>query len=75
LPKWIVLTKHNFDKTYPHKHQNFLNVSLSDWNTPDVLEFWILGMRPEQLPMLFHNHGSKLIKWCFTAGDFQDKRI
>ena len=61
------LTQHNFDKT-PLLAQapQFHNVSIiyPIENAPDVFrDFEFLGMRPEQLPLLFHNQWkSKLDK-------------
>jgi DNA polymerase-3 subunit alpha/error-prone DNA polymerase len=64
-------------RPYLHKPE-FLNVSIlyPIENTPDLLEILILGIRPEQLSMLFHPiWKSKLDKMvCITAGDFQDKK-
>jgi DNA polymerase-3 subunit alpha/error-prone DNA polymerase len=51
------LTQHNFDKTpLPAQAPEFHNVSIYPIeNAPDVFrDFEFLGMRPEQLPMLFH---------------------
>jgi DNA polymerase-3 subunit alpha/error-prone DNA polymerase len=61
------LTKHNFDKTpLPAQAPEFQNVSIiyPIENVPAVFRgFEFLGMRPEQLPLLFHNQWkSKLDK-------------
>jgi DNA polymerase-3 subunit alpha/error-prone DNA polymerase len=61
------LTRHNFDKTpLPAQAPQFQNVSIiyPIENVPVIFrDFEFLGMRPEQLPLLFHNQWkSKLDK-------------
>ncbi|MEZ7504494.1 DNA polymerase III subunit alpha [Flavobacterium sp. Arc2] len=74
------LTQHNFDKTpLPAQAPEFLNVSIiyPVENAPDVFrDFEFLGMRPEQLPLLFHNQWkSKLEKMVVLQPvNFRTKR-